>query len=149
MLESETVTSETSIDPKELKELIARLANPSSGTPNGSVKIKDIAETLDLKEDVVMRELARLRETKKEEQGAAQVEKLTQAVKELQTPNSVWLTSATRKAAAAIVLALLVGAVMFAFLLIESKPAMIAPEPPQLRAPAMQATTAPIETKAR
>ena len=64
MLESQNVSSETTIDPAELKELISRLSNPSTVAPPGSVTVNDIAETLDIPQDRVIAEIARMRTSK-------------------------------------------------------------------------------------
>ena len=61
MHESEHVSSETSIDPKELQDLIARLTNPAHESNGGVVRVKDIAETLEIKESDVIRALQQMR----------------------------------------------------------------------------------------
>ena len=139
MLELETITSETSIDPKELKDLLARLANPSADAPNGTVRIKDIAETLEVKEDEVIRQLTLLR-TKKHDELIAQ-----QARIQAQTPVffATGNTQQQRVALATLFFALLVGFLMFFLLL--SPPAMLQPEQAVPAAP-MAAPHAEIKT---
>lgn len=76
MIESETVTSETTVNPNELKQLISRLANPNANSLPGAVKIKDIAETLEVDENVVIGQLMALRKAKKEHPVPIQTEKM-------------------------------------------------------------------------
>lgn len=76
MKEFESVTEETLVDPKELNQLIARLSNPTPGRVNGGVSVKDVAETLEIPESDVVRELELLRESKKVHPVPAEAEKL-------------------------------------------------------------------------
>ena len=141
MLESEAVTSETSVDPKELKELIARLPSPSGNTPDGSVRIKDIAETLEVKEDDVIRQLTLLRAKKNDEIMAQQ------ARNQLQYPAFARRTVPQQRLVFAVLFfALFLGFLMFFFLI---QPPTITPtsEPPVKVAPALKTTTQPVETK--
>ena len=61
MNELELITSESTVDSLELKVLIARLASPNYEAPEGSVRVQDIAETLDLEQSKVIATLAKMR----------------------------------------------------------------------------------------
>jgi hypothetical protein len=127
MLESEAVTTETSVDPKELKELIARLSSPSGNTPDGSVRIKDIAETLEVKEDDVIRQLTLLRTKKQDELKAQQARNEIQSTSDLGTRN----IPQQRMILAVIFFALFVSFMMFAFFLLRPASNPGAPSPVQ------------------
>ena len=119
MLESETVTPETAVEAKELKELIARLANPNHGAPKGLVQVKDIAETLDVDERVVMQQLVALRESKKVHPVPVEVEKLAAVLDTLKTSDFQPLSNKPLKrvsvASVLLVLAVFVGMFLIAF----------------------------------
>ena len=138
MHESEHVSSETSIDPEELKELIARLANPSPDVPNGSVKIKDIAETLEVKEYDVIRQLTLLRAKRHDEQAAQQSRNQFQETNSLATMS----LRQRRMVIAILCFALFIGFLTF-FVLIRQASAV---EPPQAvpRSP-IEKTVPPIQ----
>ena len=87
MQEFENVTSETAVQPKELTELIARLSNPHQISPSGGVRIRDIAETMDLKDEEVIQELVKLRKLKEVRPVPLEAEKLAIALDELKTSN--------------------------------------------------------------
>lgn len=135
MHELEGVTPETAVDPKELKELIARLANPNHGAPKGSVQVKDIAETLELDESEVARQLVALRKSKETQVAPVRAEKMAAMLDSLKTSDFQPLTNQPLKRVtlmSVLAIVVLFGAfVLIAFSLSQSQP--IAP-PQRIRA---------------
>ena len=111
MQEFEAVTSETSVDPRELNELIARLSNPHRGNAHGAVKIKDIAETMDLNDEEVIDELVQLRKRRKAQPVPQEAEKLANVLNELKTTNFKPLTNRPLKRISATLVVLIIGLV--------------------------------------
>lgn len=81
----ETPNSNTSVNRNELNELIARLSNPHCSEKNGSVTVRDIAETMDIDEVEVIHELAQLRERRQAQQVPQDAEKLGVALDQMKT----------------------------------------------------------------